>query len=83
MLPTGYDIMGVRGGYHIERVRELVKKFKTWSKERLPGNQVSQSKYDRIGIIICRWLSLAQHDIRASSTFDYILPLLVSLPINI
>ena len=41
------DIMGVRGLYHAERVAELVKRFKIWREERIPGVRAFQSTYDR------------------------------------
>lgn len=42
-----YDIMGMRGTYHKERVLELVDRFKVWRKERKPGVRAFQSTYDR------------------------------------
>ena len=47
ILPVEIDIMGVRGGYHLERVQDLVPKFKIWREERLPGVRAFQSTYDR------------------------------------
>ena len=66
--------MGIRGTYH----KELVEGFKVWREERLPGTRAFQSKYDRVGVIVCKWFYQAVHDIQASSVFDYILPLMVS-----
>lgn len=71
--------MGMRGTYHKARVQELVDNFKIWRDERLPGTRSFLSKYDRVGVIMCKWLFQAVHDIQASSTFDYILLLMVSL----
>lgn len=42
-----FDIMDGRGTYHSKRVAEIVKNFKIWREERLPGARVLQSKYDR------------------------------------
>lgn len=75
--PLDSDIMGVRGVYHEDRVLELVKKFSIWREQRLPGVRAFQSTYDRIGILVCRWLFQVVHDTNATSTFDYILPLMV------
>jgi len=74
-----FDIMDARGTYHSKRVVEIVKNFKIWKEERLPGTRVLQSKYDRAGIIICKWLFTSMHDVQASSNFDYILPLMPEL----
>ena len=49
-----FDIMGMRGTYHITRVLELVVKFEEWRKERVPGSRAFQSTYDRcILIFLC------------------------------
>ena len=69
--------MGLRGTYHKARIQQLVEDFKIWREERLPGTRAFQSKYDRVGVIVCKWLFQAVHDIQASSNFDYILPLMV------
>lgn len=47
IVPFDFDLMGMRGYYHKERVLELAEKFKVWRAERLPGNRASQSTYDR------------------------------------
>lgn len=48
VLSTQRDLMGVcSGGYHKERVLELVEKFQMWKKERLPGVRAFQSTYDK------------------------------------
>ncbi|KAG1716353.1 hypothetical protein ID866_837 [Astraeus odoratus] len=73
------DIMGIRGTYHAQRVAALVENFKKWREERLPGVHAFQSKYDRVGITVCRWLHQSLHDTEAMSAFDYILPLLPEL----
>ena len=39
--------MGVRSGYHLQRVHSLVDKFKIWWEQRLPGVRAFQSTYDR------------------------------------
>ena len=41
------DIMGIRGLFHEGRTLELVKKFKKWRDERIPGVRAFQSTYDR------------------------------------
>ncbi|KAF8887958.1 hypothetical protein CPB84DRAFT_1816581 [Gymnopilus junonius] len=76
-LPIDYDIMSIRGSYHKPRVDELVERFKVWRDARLPGVRAFQSKYDRVGVTICKWLYQSLHDLHANSTFDYILPLMV------
>ncbi|KAF7789227.1 hypothetical protein EIP86_000168 [Pleurotus ostreatoroseus] len=73
------DIMHVRGSYHQGRVTELVKRFKIWREERLPGVRAFQSTYDRVGILVCRWLFQTIHDTNATSAFDYLLPLMPEL----
>ncbi|KAG5652289.1 hypothetical protein H0H81_005549 [Sphagnurus paluster] len=77
VLPVDFDIMGMRGVYHKDRVLELVERFKVWREERLPGVRAFQSTYDRVGVTVCKWLYQAVHDVHAISTFDYILPLMV------
>ncbi|CAL1696420.1 unnamed protein product [Somion occarium] len=77
--PLESDIMGIRGLFHEGRVMELVKKFKVWRGERLPGARAFQSTYDRIGVLVCRWLFQSIHDTNAVSTFDYLLPLMPEL----
>ncbi|KAG6845633.1 hypothetical protein H0H87_005840 [Tephrocybe sp. NHM501043] len=47
VVPKEFDIMGMRGVYHRERVLELVARFETWRDERLPGVRAFQSTYDR------------------------------------
>ncbi|TDL28808.1 ARM repeat-containing protein [Rickenella mellea] len=78
-LPGSYDIMGIRGTYHMPRVLELIEKFETWRDERIPGARAFQSTYDRVGVTICKWLFQSIHDIQATSAFDYILPLMPEL----
>ena len=75
--------MGMRGIFHEERVDELVMHFKVWREQRLPGVRAFQSTYDRIGILVCRWLFQVLHDINASSAFDYILPLMVRRQLHV
>ncbi|KAK0473258.1 hypothetical protein IW261DRAFT_1553160 [Armillaria novae-zelandiae] len=79
MLPVDYDIMGMRGRYHKARIVELVDNFKVWRGERIPGVRAFQSKYDRVGVMVCRWLFESVHDTHAISVFDYILPLMPEL----
>ena len=71
--------MGMRGTYHRERVEELVKSFPIWRESRFQGARAFQSMYDRVGVMVCKWLFQSMHDIQASSGFDYILPLMVGL----
>ncbi|KAI0374438.1 hypothetical protein BV20DRAFT_1049238 [Pilatotrama ljubarskyi] len=78
-LPGFADIMGVHGVFYEERVMELVKQFPVWRKERLPGVRAFQSTYDRVGILVCKWLFQLIHDTNAVSAFDYILPLMPEL----
>ncbi|KAG1826229.1 uncharacterized protein BJ212DRAFT_1444172 [Suillus subaureus] len=73
------DIMGICGTYHTSRVLELVDNFKVWREQRLPGVRAHQSTYDRVGIVVCRWLYLSVHSTDAISAFDYILPLMPEL----
>ncbi|CCM01642.1 uncharacterized protein FIBRA_03703 [Fibroporia radiculosa] len=77
-LPLDHDIMGIRGTYHRERVLDLVEKFDAWRMERLPGARAFQSTYDRVGILVCKWLFQIVHDINAAAAFDYVLPLMAS-----
>ncbi|THV06091.1 hypothetical protein K435DRAFT_44420 [Dendrothele bispora CBS 962.96] len=79
VLPTDFDLMGVRGWYHKARVEELVEKFKEWRAERQPGPTAFQSKYDRVGVCVCRWLFQSVHDTNALCCFDYIIPLMPEL----
>ncbi|KAJ6627245.1 hypothetical protein B0H10DRAFT_1941394 [Mycena sp. CBHHK59/15] len=85
ILPTDYDIMGMRGYYHKGRVVELVKKFQVWREERIPGVRAFQSVYDRsksflkVGITVCKWFFRVLLDTSAISVFDYILPLMPEL----
>ncbi|KAF5374850.1 hypothetical protein D9758_000077 [Tetrapyrgos nigripes] len=79
VLPTDFDLMGVRGWYHMAKIEELVEKFKEWRAERQPGPTAFQSKYDRVGICVCRWLFQSVHDTNALCCFDYIIPLLPEL----
>lgn len=76
IIPPDYDIMGMRGTYHRARVLQLVERFKTWRKERVPGVRAFQSTYDRVGTTVCKWLYQSLHDLHAISAFDYILPLM-------
>ncbi|KAM5538277.1 hypothetical protein V8D89_008164 [Ganoderma adspersum] len=73
------DILGIRGTFHQDRVSELVKQFPIWRAERLPGVRAFQSTYDRVGILVCKWLFQMVHDVNAVSAFDYILPLMPEL----
>jgi proteasome activator subunit 4 len=78
-LPLEVDIMSMRGTYHKSRIAELVENFKVWRTERIPGPRAFQSKYDRVGVMTCKWLYQSIHDIHAISNFDYILPLMPEL----
>ncbi|KAJ4476693.1 hypothetical protein J3R30DRAFT_3704168 [Lentinula aciculospora] len=78
-LPIDYDIMGMRGSYNQSRVSELVRNFKVWREERVSGVRAFQSKYDRVAMLVCRWLFQAVHDTNAICVFDYILPLMPEL----
>ncbi|KAG5648200.1 hypothetical protein DXG03_006155 [Asterophora parasitica] len=79
VVPVEFDIMGMRGTFHMERVLELVDRFKVWREERVPGVRAFQSTYDRVGVTVCKWLYQSVHDVHAISTFDYILPLMPEL----
>ncbi|KAJ7102239.1 hypothetical protein B0H15DRAFT_813790 [Mycena belliarum] len=79
ILPVDFDIMGMRGYYHRERIAELVEKFHLWRSERAPGVRAFQSTYDRVGITICNFLFQLLLDASAISVFDYILPLMPEL----
>ncbi|KAF5384678.1 hypothetical protein D9757_006201 [Collybiopsis confluens] len=79
VLPVDYDIMGMRGSYNKGRVAELVENFKIWRAERVAGPRAFQSKYDRVGVLVCRWLFNIIHDTNAVCAFDYILPLMPEL----
>ncbi|KAI0359128.1 hypothetical protein OH77DRAFT_1473765 [Trametes cingulata] len=78
-LPGFADIMGMRGAFYEDRIMELVKQFPIWRKERLPGVRAFQSTYDRVGILVCKWLFQLIHDTNAVSAFDCILPLMPEL----
>lgn len=47
IVPSDYDIMGMRGTYHSTRVLQLVDRFRAWRKERPSGIRAFQSTYDR------------------------------------
>jgi len=79
LLPVEVDVMGVRGDYHLQRVHDLVDKFRIWWDKRLPGVRAFQSTYDRVGITICKWLFQSVHGSHAIVVFDYILPLMPEL----
>ncbi|KAK7694363.1 hypothetical protein QCA50_001549 [Cerrena zonata] len=74
--PLESDLMGTRGVFHEGRVQELAEKFAVWRDQRLPGARAFQSTYDRVGIMVCRWLFQSIHDTNAVKIFDYIMPLL-------
>ncbi|KAI0757264.1 hypothetical protein C8Q80DRAFT_1132754 [Daedaleopsis nitida] len=78
-IPAAADIMGIRGVFHEDRVMELVEQFPIWRKDRLPGVRAFQSTYDRVGILVCKWLFQLIHDTNAVSAFDCILPLMPEL----
>ncbi|RPD81724.1 hypothetical protein L226DRAFT_527984 [Lentinus tigrinus ALCF2SS1-7] len=78
-VPAVGDVMGIRGIFHEDRVMGLVQQFPVWRKERLPGVRAFQSTYDRIGILVCKWLFQLVHDTNAVSAFDCILPLMPEL----
>lgn len=44
--------MDMRGRYHVERVLELVARFKVWREDRVPGVRAFQSMYDRWALSI-------------------------------
>ncbi|CAK5265273.1 unnamed protein product [Mycena citricolor] len=77
-LPVSYDIMGMRGMYHMDRFTELVGKFHVWREERVSGVRAFQSTYDRVGITICKFLFQLLLNTSASAVFDYVLPLMAS-----
>lgn len=81
--PPDFDLLGVRGTYHLGRILELVDKFPVWREQRIPGPRAFDSTYDRVGVLVCRWLFQAIHDVQAISTFDYILPLMVIVVVYI
>lgn len=74
-----FDLLGVRSKYHAKRVQYLVNQFPIWREARISGPRAFESIYDRVGILVCKWLFLAIHDVQAVSAFDYILPLMVSV----
>jgi len=77
--PPDFDLIGIRGGYHMGRILELVEKFPIWRHERVPGPRAFDSTYDRVAVVVCKWLFQAMHDVQAASIFDYILPLMVRI----
>ncbi|KAJ7071321.1 hypothetical protein C8F01DRAFT_1216892 [Mycena amicta] len=79
VLPVDYDIMGMRGYYHRDRIAGLVQKFHVWREERVPGVRAFQSTYDRVGITICKFLFQLLLEASAISVFDYIVPLMPEL----
>ncbi|KZT40114.1 hypothetical protein SISSUDRAFT_983884 [Sistotremastrum suecicum HHB10207 ss-3] len=76
--PVG-DVMGIRSAYHLPRIMVLVDQFPIWRQDRLPGTRAFQSTYDKVGIMVCKWLLSAIYDIQAIMAFDYILPLMPEL----
>ncbi|KAM6497955.1 hypothetical protein JOM56_005903 [Amanita muscaria] len=76
LLPMEVDVMGIQGGYHLQRVQDLVPRLKAWREERLPGVRAFQSTYDRVGITICKWLYQTVHGSHAIVVFNYILLLM-------
>ncbi|KAG6837040.1 hypothetical protein H0H93_015903 [Arthromyces matolae] len=86
IAPRDFDIMGIRGMFHRDRILELVKRFQTWREERLPSaispSSTSKAKLTmvvRVGILVCKWFYRTLHDVHAVSAFDYILPLMPEL----
>lgn len=78
-LPSDYDIMGIRSKYHETRVLKLVDEFPLWRDRRLPGARAFLSTYDRVGVLVCKWLLEIVHDTNSITAFDYILPLMPEL----
>ncbi|KLO18849.1 hypothetical protein SCHPADRAFT_819201 [Schizopora paradoxa] len=74
--PLSVDLLGSQCNYNKGRVEELVRSFPKWREERLPGDRVFKSTYDRVGNIVCKWLIKSVYEIQASSSFSYILPLM-------
>lgn len=61
IVPAEFDIMGIRGVYHKERVLELVDRFKVWREDRVPGVRAFQSTYDRCSLNITHMIGLPSH----------------------
>ncbi|KAK7064490.1 membrane protein [Favolaschia claudopus] len=57
IVPVDYDIMGMRGYYHRDRMTLLVEKFHVWREERLVGARAHQSVYDRLVFSHIQWLT--------------------------
>jgi proteasome activator subunit 4 len=83
LLPHSDDIMSIRTVSQASRFQELLEKLPQWREERLPGARAIRSTYDRAASTILKWLFLALHDVPAVSTYAYVLPFIVGLPLLI
>ena len=81
LLPRSEDIMSIKTVSQASRFQELLEKLPRWREERLPGARATRSTYDRAASTILKWLYLALHDVPAVSTYAYVLPFIVSLPL--
>ena len=76
--PTTVDLLGVRDVCHKQRFTKLVPQFVLWRDQRLPGARAIHSTYDRAASTVMKWLFLGLHDVQAISTYEYLLPFIVS-----
>ena len=74
------DLLGVRDVYHKQRFTKLIQQFVVWRDQRLPGARAIHSIYDRAASTVMKWLFLGLHDVQAISTYEYLLPFIVSFP---
>lgn len=70
--------MSIRSVYHKDRFLSLIGDFAIWRNERFEGARAIHSKYDRAASTILKWLYLGLHDVEAVSTYQYVLPFMVS-----
>jgi len=73
-----FDLLGVRDVYHKQQFTKLIQQFVVWRDQRLPGARAIHSIYDRAASTVMKWLFLGLHDVQAISTYEYILPFIVS-----
>ena len=73
-----FDLLGVRDVYHKQRFTKLIQQFVLWRDQRLPGARAIHSTYDRAASTVMKWLFLGLHDVQAISTYEYLLPFIVS-----
>lgn len=70
--------MSIRTVSQADRFEKLLNNLPRWREERLPGARAIHSTYDRAASTVLKWLFLALHDVQAVTTYEYILPFIVS-----